>query len=128
SAGFAAGTVGGVPADGFALPNGRIDLVGITLDIYGPGGLEGPKKLVEYGSTLGHGDPNSGTNERVDTAGDTLLPGRALPEGWLVTPHAGDGLSADSVRQIIQQGVNQADVTWAASRLPLGRRTKLVRD
>jgi uncharacterized protein GlcG (DUF336 family) len=123
---FAAGTVGGIPPDGFALPNGRIDLVGVTLDIYGPGGVQGPKNLVTYGQTLGKGDPNSGANVKVDTTGDTLLPGQQIPEGWLVTPHAGGGLSADNVRQIIQQGITQANLTRAAIRLPLGRTTKMI--
>jgi uncharacterized protein GlcG (DUF336 family) len=124
---FAAGTVGGValPA-GFGLPSGRIDLVGITLDIYGPGGLEGPKNLVTYGSTLGQGNPNSGVNEPVNTMGATLLPGMPIPSGWLVTPHAGGGLTAADVTQIIDQGIAQANLTRAAIRLPLGSTTKMV--
>jgi uncharacterized protein GlcG (DUF336 family) len=127
SSGFAAGTVGGVavPA-GFALPNGRIDLVGVTLDIYGPGGIQGPKNLVEYGQTLGHGNANSGVNELVDTKGHTLLPGQSVPDGWLVTPHAGGGLSADDVTRIIQQGIAQANQTRAAIRLPLGSTARMV--
>jgi uncharacterized protein GlcG (DUF336 family) len=129
SIGFAAGTVGGVPADGFALPAGRIDLVGITLDIYGPEGLLGPKFLVTYGKTLGQGDPNSSAALAIPlsgTAGHPFAAGQAIPDGWLVTPHAGGGLSADNVTQIIQQGIAQASVTRAAIRLPLGRTTKMV--
>ncbi|HEX5272338.1 MAG TPA: hypothetical protein VFW33_17695, partial [Gemmataceae bacterium] len=130
---FTATTIGGVPVPaGFALPGGypnavgRIDLVGVTLDIFGPGGLEGPKNLVQYGMTLGHGDVNSGSNVRVDVAGDTLLPGMNIPSGYLVTPHAGGGLTADDVAQIIQQGIDQANITRAAIRLPLGQPTKMV--
>jgi uncharacterized protein GlcG (DUF336 family) len=125
--GFPAGTVGGVPLpDGFDLPAGRIDLVGVTLDIYGPGGLRGPKTLVQHGQTLGHGDPDSGTNEEVDPMGDKLLAGKPVPDGWLVTPHAGGGLSADDVTRLIQQGITQANQTRAAIRLPLGSTSRMI--
>ncbi len=120
---------------GFDLPFGRIDLVGITLDIYGPGGIQGPENLVRYGQTLGTGNPNSGVDEPITagsdgkfgTAGDTFLAsGVPVPSGWLVTPHAGDGLTADDVTQIIQQGIAQANLTRAAIRLPVGTRTRMV--
>jgi uncharacterized protein GlcG (DUF336 family) len=126
-AGFSIGTLGGVPAlPGFDLPFGRIDLVGITLDIYGPGGTQGPQNLVSFGQTLGIGNANSGTNERIDKNGATLAAGVPVPAGWLVTPHAGGGLTADEVTQIIQQGIAQAVITRAAIRLPLGTRTQMV--
>jgi uncharacterized protein GlcG (DUF336 family) len=135
-AGFSIGALGGVPAlPGFDLPFGRIDLVGITLDIYGPGGTQGPENLVNLGKTLGIGNANSGTNEPINpgpdgkfgTADDvTLAGGVPVPSGWLVTPHAGGGLSADDVTRIIQQGIAQANLTRAAIRLPLGSRTQMV--
>ena len=60
------GSIGGIPArPDFDLPFGRIDLAGITLDIYGPGGLQGPGNLVAYrSSTSGPGNPNSGATCR----------------------------------------------------------------
>jgi uncharacterized protein GlcG (DUF336 family) len=126
-AGFPIGTLGGVPAlPGFDLPFGRIDLVGITLDIYGPGGTQGPDNLVRFGQTLGVGNPNSGTNEPIDAKGSKLAGGAPVPDGWLVTPHAGGGLTADDVTRIIQQGVAQAGITRAAIRLPLGSRTRMI--
>src|SRR5262249_42636552 len=107
----------GIPAlPGFDLPLPRIDLVGITLDTVGPGGAEGPKNLINYVKShfsIGTGNPNSGVNKSVTFAGITLLAGKPAPDGWLVTPHAGVGLSAAQVRQIIVQGINQANVTRA---------------
>jgi uncharacterized protein GlcG (DUF336 family) len=126
-AGFSIGTLGGVPAlPGFDLPFGRIDLVGITLDIYGPGGTQGPQNLVSYGQTLGVGSAGSGVDEPIDAGGDTLAGGAPVPDGWLVTPHAGGGLTANDVTRIIDQGVTQAGITRAAIRLPLGSRTRMV--
>jgi uncharacterized protein GlcG (DUF336 family) len=126
-AGFPIGVIAGVPPlPGFDLPFGRIDLVGITLNIYGPGGIQGPQNLVSFGQTLGTGDPNSGINEPVSTSGAAVAAGVPVPDGWLVTPHAGGGLSADDVTRIIEQGIAQADITRAAIRLPLGSRTRMV--
>lgn len=127
--GFSFDNVNGVPNPGFALPltpdNQRIDLVGITLDIIGPGGLNGPGALVRYGQTLGVGDPSSGTNVPVSPT-ETFRDGIPVPEGWLVNPHDGVGISAAQVLQLIQQGIDQANQTRAAIRLPLDSRTKMV--
>jgi uncharacterized protein GlcG (DUF336 family) len=138
------GPIGGVPLPaGFGLPSGRIDLVGITLDIFGPNGNQGPAQLVQAGQKLnpGQGDPNSGflapllnpgPTNKLNPAADTLAPGNLLngtlvPEGWLVTPHAGpSGLTADDVTKIIEQGVVQAQITRAAIRLPLDSLTSMV--
>jgi uncharacterized protein GlcG (DUF336 family) len=129
------GTLAGVPpCPGISLPTGRIDLVGITLDIFGPGGRMGIQNLLAFGSTLGVGNPNSGFNAPIGinpTTGQPvyLATGQTVPQGWLVTPHAGSepfGLSAADVTQIINQGINQANLTRAAIRLPLGSRTRMV--
>src|SRR5262249_15492916 len=90
-AGFSIGSLGGVaPLPGFDLPFGRIDLVGITLPLFGPGGLQGPENLVRYGQTLGIGNPNSGVNEPIAAnPALTLKDGTLVPEGFLVTPHDG---------------------------------------
>ena len=120
------------PIPGFDLPFGRIDLNGITLNIYGPDGTQGPRELVTFGQTLGTGDPNSGVNMSVTKGANgkpsnvTLQAGVPVPDGWLVTPHAGGGITADEVTQMIQQGIAQANLTRAAIRLPLGSRTKMV--
>ena len=127
-AGKTIGTINGVlkPA-GFDLPFGRIDLVGITLDVFGPGGNEGVKKLTEYGKLLGVGNPDSGVNRQVTAvATQRLLPGKAVPSGWLVQPHDGAGISAAQVKSIIEQGFFQANKTRAAIRLPLSSQTRMV--
>src|SRR5204863_9638347 len=54
------------------------------------------------------------------------IDGLAAPEGWLVTPHDGVGVTAADVIQIITAGINQANRTRAAIRLPLDSRTRMV--
>src|SRR5262249_32814480 len=135
-AGAPIGALGGVgPLPGFDLPFGRIDLVGVTLDIYGPGGLEGVSTLVGYGRALGQGGPNSGGNVIVDAGADgvpgtgddvALKYGTPVPEGWLVTPHDGVGISAADVTRVITQGVAEAQRVRAQIRLPAGVRTRMV--
>ena len=52
------GPVNGAPAlPDFTEPFGRIDLVGITLNLFGGGGLEGIKNLLTSGRKLGAGSP-----------------------------------------------------------------------
>lgn len=126
------GTVAGIPPlPGFDLPFGRIDLVGITLPLFGPGGTRGLGNLLPLGQSLGVGNPNSGRNLPVNLNGDTLLAGTVVPDGYLVNPRDGnpvDGvrLTAEDVNQIVVQGILQAEKTRAAIRLPLGSRTKMV--
>ncbi len=121
------GAINGVPAlSGFDLPFGRIDLVGIQLDIYGPGGTEGVKRLVAYGRLLGVGNPNSGIDRRVDPAGTRYLAGLRVPSGWLVLPHNGAGVTSADATRIILQGINQANQTRAAIRLPFSSTTRMV--
>lgn len=97
----------------FTEPFGRIDLAGITLDLFGPHGLEGIKNLLNFGATLGVGSPGDGTNYEVDPGGDTLLAGQPVPSGWLVLPHAGTGLTAADVEAIVAQGIAEANQTRA---------------
>jgi uncharacterized protein GlcG (DUF336 family) len=123
------GTLDGIPPvpDIDPLPNGRIDLVGITLPLFGgPNEIDGPAGLIAYGKTLGQGDPNGGRNVEVDPQGDTLLAGQTLPDGFLVLPHAGTELSAADVTNLINQGIMQASQTRAAIRLPLDSTTRMV--
>ena len=58
--------------------------------------------------------------------GDQYLDGSQVPVGWLVTPHAGGGLTAADVVQIITQGIDQANQTRAAIRLPPDATAKMV--
>jgi uncharacterized protein GlcG (DUF336 family) len=130
--------LGGVPLPaGFGLPTGRIDLVGITLDIFGQGGQEGTNKVLAVGAVVGRGDPNNGTNLMFNPAtdlatpsitsdGGTIRDGLPAPDGWLVLPHDGVGISKADVERIITQGITQSNLTRAAIRLPLGTRAKFV--
>ncbi len=122
--GFEIGSLGGIaPTPGIQaspipLSLARIDLVGITLDLFGPGGTQGPTNLVNFGRTLGLGDPNSGTNLQVTTnPAVTLQNGKPVPEGWLVTPHDGVGITAAQVNQLIQDGIAQQSRTRSAIRV-----------
>ena len=114
-----------IQASPIPLALARIDLVGITLDLFGPGGTQGPTNLVNFGKTLGVGNPNSGTNYPVTpNPAITLLNGTTVPEGWLVIPHDGVGISGDQVNQIIQNGIAQEARTRSALRVganPTGR-------
>ena len=120
------GTIAGIaPVAGVSLPFGRIDLVGITLDIFGPGGRMGSDRLIEEGQALGVGTP-SGTNRPVDVANNTLRAGTPVPDGYLVSPRDGVGITAAEVQTIIQNGIATANTTRAAIRLPLSSPTKMV--
>jgi uncharacterized protein GlcG (DUF336 family) len=102
-----------------------IALGGITLDVIGPGGQLGLRRLLAFGSTLGT-SPGTGSDMPVNTMGDKYLDGVGVPEGWLVIPHDGGGLTAAEVTQIINQGIATANATRAQIRLPNGQRTKMV--
>ena len=113
---------------GLDLPFGRLDLVGIQLEVVGPiAGELGVEQLLEFGRSLGVGDPSSGANQTV-SGGDTVLDGQSVPEGWLVTPHdsATDDITAADVEQIISQALLAAHETRAAVRLPLNSETRMV--
>jgi uncharacterized protein GlcG (DUF336 family) len=122
-----AGPLHGAPAlPGFDLPFGRIDLVGISLDLFGGHGLQGLRNLLTFGRTLGPGTPNDGTNLPVDPQGDTLLDGKGVPQGWIVMPHAGGDLTAADVTGIIRRGIREANRVRAAIRLPLDSTARMV--
>lgn len=121
-----------VAATQFVLPFGRIDLVGITLQIIGPTpGVSGVRKVIAVGKALGVG-ANTGANQIVTTGGDLTLAGEEVPEGWLVKPPVGSDAEA-----IILQALETADQTRAAIRLKVnvkgsrvattpGARTRMV--
>src|SRR5262249_14267167 len=121
----------GAPAlPNFTEPFGRIDLAGITLNGFGNGGLEGLNHLLSYGRNFGFGtgDPNDGKNYPVDAppAQDTLLPGQAVPYGWLVTPHDGTGLPAADVEAIVARGIAESNQIRAQIRLPFNATARMV--
>ncbi len=113
----------GIPA-GFL--NQRITLAGIILDTIGPGGPLGVPQLLQFGSTLGHSNGAAGTAEPVDTAGDPYVNGKPVPDGWLVLPHDGVGITAAEAARIVNQGIRTAERTRAQIRLPAGARAKFV--
>ncbi len=124
----------------FFLPTGRIDLVGITLEIYGPNPTRdfrqpGVDRLIQVGQQNFGGEGFvSGSLYPINKDGDLLQAGQPVPEGWLVAPHDSNvsGLTADAVDQIIAQGVLEAQQTRAAIRLDIdggfrpGARTSMV--
>lgn len=127
----------GLPAGAaFGLPTGRLDLVGIQLDVFGQGGaVEGTQRVLNVGQAVGVGSPDDGVNQPVFTGadgvaggGDDLLfrDGLAVPEGWLVAPHDGDGITKADVERIVTQSIVQSNLTRAAIRVPLGTRAKFV--
>lgn len=104
----------------FDYPFGRIDLVGITLQLIGPTpGINGVRQLQAFGKKLLKGDSNSGADQVVNTFGATSLAGEAVPDGWLVAAKdSADGLiKAADVEDIINQGIAAADKVRAAIRL-----------
>ena len=114
------------PGSRFDLPFGNITLVGIELEIVGPTpGIQGVRDLVSFGHSLGTGIIN-GTDHQVNSGGDLYLMGKAVPEGWLVAPKSGVGITAAEVEQIISQGIAAAEKTRAAIRVPVGSRTQMV--
>lgn len=116
-------------ASPFVLPFGRIDLVGITLQLIGPtAGVSGVRTVEAVGKKLGVGS-NTGANQFVTpgpdmdptTLGDNvfLRDGVEVPEGWLVKPAAGS-----DAETIILQAIETADATRAAIRLKVTNTTK----
>lgn len=106
----------------FLLPFGRIDLVGITLQIIGPRpGVSGVRTVLSVGKKLGVGK-NTGANQFVTpgpdgdptTLADNVFTrdGVEVPEGWLVKPPAGS-----NAETIILQAIDAAEKTRAAIRL-----------
>lgn len=138
---------GGAPiVPGIEGISGRIDLVGITLEIFGPhptasNPLIGADRLIQEGVKLGAGQGVlSGADMQVKPDGTLHLAGTAVPEGWLVLPHdsTNDNIKAADVEKVIKDGIAQAEITRAAIRLNVlaapderslfrpGARTKMV--
>ena len=86
------------PVAGFDLPFGRIDLVGITLEIIGPNPTAndpraGLTQITELGNQLSLGNPANGVDHIIgnDNTGTSILyaGGTEVPDEWLVIPQAG---------------------------------------
>ncbi len=132
---------GSAPSCGFGMPSGRIDLVGITLEIFGPhptreNAVTGTQRLLQVGRANqgGHG-LNTGTDQPINVGGSKAQSGQSVPEGWLITPHGSTvdpQFTAAEVERIINNGIQEANLTRAAIRLDLkngfrpGARTKMV--
>ena len=124
----------------FAMPSGRIDLVGITLEIFGPtptreNAVKGAERLLQVGrANQGGRGLNTGTDQPIIAGGIKAQSGHSVPEGWLIQPHdstVDSQFTAAEVERIINNGIKEADRTRAAIRLNLktgkaGVRTKMV--
>lgn len=133
------GELDGVPCPkGYDLPFGRIDLVGITLEIYGPNPTTahpqpGIVTLLSVGAAVGVGDATSGADQIV-VPGDFYRDGVAVPKEWLVEPRDSTLLNPDGtpqiteaqVRTIIENAITEANLVRAGIRLPIGSRTRMV--
>lgn len=130
-AGAASGDIAGIaPVTELDLPFGRLDLVGITLQVYGPiAGPLGVKRLVAYGTSLGEG-VSVGSDQPLDSGGTVFsLSGQPVSQGDLVTPQnsvTDPLLTAAVVDEIISAAVEQAEQVRAAVRLPISSRTRMV--
>ncbi|MFM8263755.1 MAG: dockerin type I domain-containing protein [Pirellula sp.] len=140
---------GGAPiVPGIEGISGRIDLVGITLEIFGPhptasSPVIGADRLIQEGKKLGAGlGVLRGADMRIKPDGTLYQAGTAVPEGWLVLPHDSTDentkIKAADVEKVIKDGIAQAEITRAAIRLNVlaapderslfrpGARTKMV--
>ena len=100
------------------VPFGRIDLVGIQLEIIGPtAGIVGVQELLAFGLGLGTGS-NSGADQPLQ-GGMLYNDGQAVPSGWLVMPHDStvDNLTAADVIRQVNDGIAAAQRVRSAIRL-----------
>jgi uncharacterized protein GlcG (DUF336 family) len=115
----------------------RIDLVGVTLEVFGPHPtrahkVPGPERLLEVGIALGVGTAETGTDLDVAPGAILQLAGKSVADGWLVEPHDSsvDPLTAADVKRMIEQGIVEAERTRSAIRLTddlrPGARTRMV--
>jgi len=118
------------PTAPFDVPFGRIDLVGINLPVIGPIGCDpGPEILLEVGSQFGAGVVNGEDMPLIGGVAGKYRDGQTVPDGWLVMPHSSTvdpNLTAADVERIVAQGIQAANATRAAIRLPIGTRTRMV--
>ena len=114
------------------LPFGRLDLVGITLQVIGPiANRQGVGEVIAHGMSIGRAEGASGLFAAPDgtlTAVDAAVPnnavnfvdGRAVPHGFIVPPRNGsteDSIRAEEVQTVIQNAIAAAEQVRAAVRL-----------
>src|SRR5262249_10570395 len=127
SAGAPVGALGGGgPGGGAGPPPRRGGPGGRTPGPLSPRGASGGGAPPHCAPARRTGGPSSGVNRPINAGGATLAAGTPVPEGWLVLPHDGAGITAAEVTRIINQGVAEANLTRAAIRLPLESRTRMV--
>ena len=126
---FQVGNLSGVPpVAGLDFPAGRIDLVGITLEIIGPH-PRGLDTIRQVGQSVGRALPTLNDSlDQVVEPGLKYIGGIVAPQGWLVLPHDSPlgSITTEQVQQIVSNGIADAQQTRAAIRLPLGSRTSMV--
>jgi uncharacterized protein GlcG (DUF336 family) len=126
------GNIGGLaPPRGYVLPFGRIDLVGITLEVFGPNPTAGNRQpgidtVINRGRALGQGSINSGDNQQVTPGGDLALDGTPVAEGWIVAPHDSplsgpNQIKKADVERIVMNAIREANQTRAAIRLDVSK-------
>jgi uncharacterized protein GlcG (DUF336 family) len=122
---FAGTNIAAIPS--IDLPFGRLDLVGITLQVIGPiAGRQGVGEVIQFGTSIGLG-PTTGQGSQIYAP--VGVNGREVPFGFIVPPRASSiagGLTQDQVAQIIQNAINGANLVRAAVRLPVSSRTRMV--
>jgi uncharacterized protein GlcG (DUF336 family) len=80
-----------------------------------------------FSAAISAGMPLATAVAAITPAGATnTAGGTQVPDGWIVVPHDGVGITAAQVEQIIAQGINQAGQTRAAIRLPEGETTRMI--
>ncbi|MCH8922165.1 MAG: heme-binding protein [Planctomycetes bacterium] len=135
NAGAPVGAIGTEPAlAGFDVPVARLDLVGIQLEGVGPhptteNTTMGVMQIIQIGAMLGTGSATSGADQPINVPGTLFhADGEAVPEGWLVLPHASgvDPIGAADVTAIINDARAEAELVRAAIRIPMSNRTQMV--
>ncbi len=130
---FPVGSLGpnAAPVPGYGLPLGNLNLVGVTLDVYGPmGPVQGMLSLKNTANRVGRGNALEGKSADVSNPNNPLAldaptkyhSGVKPPDGWLILPHSSSdpgGLTAADVTTIVAQGLAQAATTRAAIRLQI---------
>ncbi|QDT36410.1 matrixin family metalloprotease [Stratiformator vulcanicus] len=119
------------PVPTLDVPFGRLDLVGIQLQVIGPvAGTKGLLQLRDFAQQNIRAGAASGADQQINAGGDLAQAGLVVPEGMLVTPHASTvdpELTAERVNQLIFDAVEAAKNVRAAVRLDAGDASPGVR-
>ena len=85
-----------------------------------------PTEYPNYPTVVNNQSSLTDDINQTDDLSTNTRGGRIVPDGWLVTPQAGDGLTAEDVVNIVNQGIARADSTRSAIRLPIDRHARMV--